>query len=96
MTEGVYIDEIKTFYTISEESENGINAMRFAVKSVLCENRGKIRFAEKCREALMQGAVSEIAKMGVAHDELEKYYAEAMDFEKSNEMMRAVTEEIFR
>ena len=96
MTEGVYIDELETLYIISEDSENVINAMRFAVKSVLCENRGKIRFAEKCREALMQGAVSELAKMGSAHDELEKYYAEAMNFEKSNEMMRAVAEEIFR
>ena len=69
--------------------------MRFVRSEVLAECRGKLRFAEKCREALLQGALSELAKMGNVHDELEKYYISAMDFEKSGAMLERVKEEIF-
>jgi hypothetical protein len=94
-TEGIYIKEIGTRFTASEEAEDEINAGRFVRCEVLAENRGKLRFAEKCREALLQGAFSELAKMGGAHGELEKYYVAAMDFGKSGEMLERVKAEIF-
>ena len=94
-TEGLYIKELCTRFTCTEAAEDEINAMRFVSTSVLAENRGKLRFSEKCRDALLQGALSELAKMGAAHDELEKYYVSAMDFEKSRAMLEKVKQEIF-
>ncbi len=94
-TEGLYIKELCTRFTIAEAAEEELNAMRFVNLSILAENRGKLRFTEKCREALLQGALSELAKMGRTHDELEKYYVSAMDFEKSGAVLEKVKAEIF-
>ena len=94
-TEGVYINELRTRFTATEEGEDEINAMRFVQNEVLSENRGKLRFAEKCREALLQGALAELSKMGAAHGELEKYYISAMDFARSGAMMERVKAEMF-
>ena len=94
-TEGIYIKEAKTFYVISEESQEEINSMRFACNAALGENRGKLRFADKCREALLQGALSELSKMGRMHDELESIYAEAMDFEANDRIRISLEKEIF-
>ena len=94
-TEGLYIKELCTRFTVTETAEEELNAQRFVNMGVLAENRGKLRFAEKCREALLQGALSELAKMGASHDELEKYYVSAMDFGKSSDMLARVKAEIF-
>jgi hypothetical protein len=95
LTEGIYIKEISTCFSAVDGSGEELNAMRFVRGDILSENRGKLRFAGKCREALLQGALSELAKMGAAHDELEKYYVSAMDFEKSADMLERVKAEIF-
>lgn len=94
-TEAVYIKELATRFSISEEGGKELNAMRFVKGDVLSENRGKLRFAEKCREALLQGALAELAKMGRTHDELEKYYISAMNFAGSEAMLESVKKEIF-
>jgi len=94
-TEALYIEELRARFIITEESGDELNSMRFVNSEVLAENRGKLRFAEKCREALLQGALSELAKMGKTHDELEKYYIDAMDFEKSDTVREKVEKEIF-
>lgn len=94
-TEGLYIKELCTRFTATEEAPEELNAMRFVQGDVLAENRGKLRFAEKCCEALLQGALAELAKMGKTHDELEKYYIDAMDFEKNNAICNKIEKEIF-
>ncbi len=94
-TEGLYIKELKTRYIISEESEEKINAMRFVGAASLAENRAKLRFAEKCRDAMLEGALAELAEMGKKHDELEGFYVAAMDFEKSEAMRKKAEKEIF-
>ena len=94
-TEAVYIAEAHTFYSVSDESQTEINAHRFVKNEVLCENRGKLRFAEKCRESLVEGAVLELREMGKNHDALEKYYVSAMDFSSSRVMQAKVENEIF-
>ncbi len=95
MTEGLYIKELKTRYIITEESEEKINTMRFACSEALAQNRAKLRFAEKCREAMLEGALAELAEMGKKHDELEGFYVSAMDFEKSEAMLKETEKEIF-
>jgi hypothetical protein len=94
-TEGLYIKEMKTFFSIRDEGDGKINAMRFVSDAVLAENRAKLRFAEKCRDMLIAGALSELAEMGKKHDALEKFYVSAMDFEKSDAMRAQVEKEIF-
>ncbi len=94
-TEGIYIKELKTRYIITEESEEKINAMRFVSTSALAENRAKLRFAEKCHDSIMEGALAEMSEMGVKHDELEKFYVSAMDFEKSDAILSEIEKEIF-
>jgi hypothetical protein len=94
-TESLSVKELQTRFVTLDEAEEELNAMRFVCREALAESRGKLRFAEKCREALLQGALSELAKMGRTHDELEKYYISAMDFEKSGEILAGVKSEIF-
>ncbi|MBQ8403227.1 MAG: hypothetical protein IJX55_02235 [Clostridia bacterium] len=94
-TEGLYIKELKTRYIITEESEEQINAMRFVNAGVLAANRAKLRFAEKCYTSVLDGALAELSEMGKKHDELEKFYVSAMDFEKSDAMRAQVEKEIF-
>lgn len=94
-TEGVYIEELKMRFTATEEGGDVLNAMRFMRAQELAENRGKLRFAGKCREALLQGALSELAKMGGAHGELEAHYVASMDFGKSEALRAEVEKELF-
>jgi hypothetical protein len=94
-TEALYIAELRTRFILSEEGGEELNAMRFVRSSALAEIRGKLRFAEKCRDSLLQGALAELAKMGKTHDELEKYYISAMDFSKSDAVREQVKKEIF-
>lgn len=94
-TEAIYIKEISTRFSAVDEEGQELNAMRFMCASVLAENRVKLRFAHKCREALLQGALAELAKMGRTHDELEKHYIGAMDFKKSDAMRAALEKDIF-
>lgn len=94
-TEGIYIAEAGIRYIYTEEGCDEINAMRFVKQEKLAENRAKLRFAKKCREALLQGALSELHKMGALHSELEGYYINAMDFCGNDAMMKKVIKEIF-
>ena len=69
--------------------------MRFVNGEALSLVRGKIRFAAKCAGALSEGALGALSHMGRAHDELERYYVGAMDFQKSRTLLEKVKEEIF-
>lgn len=94
-TEALYIAELGAYFSSRDEGEEELNSKRFVRAGVLAENRGKLRFAEKCREALLQGALAELEKMGKTHDALEKHYISAMDFSKSDAAQAAVKKEIF-
>ena len=94
-TEGVYIAEAGVRYICTEEGCDEINAMRFVKQEILAENRAKLRFAKKCKEALLQGALSELGKMGALHRELEGYYINAMDVRGNEAMMQRVISDIF-
>ncbi|MBE6654332.1 MAG: hypothetical protein E7608_02595 [Ruminococcaceae bacterium] len=78
-----------------ETEEESINSMRFVNGEALSLVRGKIRFAAKCAGALSEGALGALSHMGRAHDELERYYVGAMDFQKSRTLLEKVKEEIF-
>ena len=94
-TEAVYISEADTVFIVGEEGEETINAMRFADREKISESRGKLRFAEKCIASLMEGALEELYKMGETHDELERFYISAMDFQGNDDIENKIKKEIF-
>lgn len=95
-TEGIYIGG--TLFIASEDEEaqgDTVNTKRFIDGEALSLLRGKIRFAEKCASALTEGALGALSLMGKAHDELERYYIGAMDFERAEALFEKVKAEIF-
>ena len=95
-TEGIYVGG--TLFIISEQEEQQgdiVNTKRFVNGETLSLLRGKIRFAEKCASALKEGALGSLSQMGKAHDELERYYIGAMDFERAEALFEKVKAEIF-
>lgn len=95
-TEGLSIGGTLFIVYDGEETEKeSINAMRFVNGEELSLVRGKIRFAVKCAQALLEGALGALSQMGKAHDELETYYIDAMDFSKSRQLLEKIKTEIF-
>ncbi len=95
-TEGLKIGETLFIVCEDEEAEGeSINSMRFVNGEALSLVRGKIRFACKCAGALLEGALCALSHMGSTHDELERYYVRAMDFEKSEALLERIKAEIF-
>lgn len=95
-TEALLVGGILFIVSDDEEQrkENTLNAMRFVKNEELSLIRGKLRFAEKCEDSLLDGALEALSFMGRAHDELESYYISAMDFAGEQSLMQKVSEEI--
>lgn len=82
----LYFPESGACFHLVPDKENGTDAARhihmrrFIDSSALAARRGKIRFAEKCREMLFDGALQSLSDAGNQHFILEKIYKESMDF----------------
>ena len=63
-----------------------INLGRFFDAKRFAPSRAKYRFAEKCRDALMNAAAEELAEAGTLHASLEKIYGKATDYRMVSEM----------
>ncbi len=63
-----------------------IDCTRFSEKELLAKNKEKLRFLQTTKAELIDGAVKNISKALKVHDELEKYYINAIDFSIINEM----------
>ena len=63
-----------------------INLGRFFDTKRFAPSRAKYRFAEKCRDALMNAATEELAEAGALHASLEKIYGKATDYRVVSEM----------
>ncbi len=59
-----------------------LNAARFVAPEVISEHRGRIKFLERCEDALVKSAVEKLADASTIHAEVEKLYATAMDYTK--------------
>ncbi len=60
-----------------------INGLRFYDRDLLRQSRRKLSFASALRRELSKAAVEALKEAKDVHDDLEKYYSGAMDFEKS-------------
>lgn len=61
-----------------------INCRRFYNEELLKDHRARLLFDKKAKDELLTEAVSHLEKAKAIHDDLEKYYIDAMDFEKMN------------
>lgn len=76
----VVCDKKEDFEALYVQADRYVNMGRFLDAIALRENRGKLRFAAKCRDALLKGATEAFAKAAEEHRHLEEIYMEAMDF----------------
>ncbi len=71
-----------------------INMQRFLDKAQLSLCRSRIRFAEKCREEMLDGALQALADAAACHFALEEIYKSAMDFDALAAERIRIAEEI--
>lgn len=81
----LYFPQAGLHFCLVPEREEGdaaryIHMHRFIDRSALAARRGKIRFAGKCADMLIEGALQALADAGEQHFRLEEIYKEAMDF----------------
>ncbi len=65
-----------------------------ADEELLHENRGRLRFARRVSEALMEEGIASLAQAKQMHDDLEKLYNPYVDFGRVEELAREITEEL--
>ncbi len=63
-----------------EEGDVAVNMQRFLDRRALSAVRGRLRFAARCREMLMEGALASLTRAREHHFALEEIYKTAMDF----------------
>jgi len=95
----LWFPSLKTSVTLAKEKAEAnpenrrtVNMQRFLDRRQLSLCRGKIRFAERCRESLFDGALSALEEAREHHFALENIYRTAMDFSSA----AAETERISR
>jgi len=87
MINELYIPAARTAVTLSTrrpEAEEGnircVNMQRFIRRDALSQCRAKLRFTQKCREEMFDGALDALADARRSHFALEAIYKEAMHF----------------
>ena len=83
----IYFPEIKLCAVTAEGDEDVydekykvFNLERFIDRDVLCENRAKLRFANKCLNSLIEGAVDTFADAKKYHEKIEEIYTSCVNF----------------
>lgn len=71
-----------------------INAERFMDKSFIKDHRLRINFASKLCTELLDEAYKSLSEAKKIHDELEKHYIDAMDFDKVQTECEHITQKI--
>jgi hypothetical protein len=99
-TEAIYVEGEDILFLVMEEQEaqkadKVINCSRFASHDRLSARRARLRFAEKCEESLLSGALDALAEAGGIHSKLEDIYGKYMDFGAVDRMKNRMISEIF-
>ncbi|MBQ3498695.1 MAG: hypothetical protein IJA87_06170 [Clostridia bacterium] len=84
-----------SFYNFKPFASRNINAKRFIDDSIFKAHKAKISFNKKLSENLNSEAISILFKAKSVHDDLEKYYVNATDFDKVNELTEHLIYETF-
>lgn len=72
-----------------------VDCMRFYDNAFLQHHKNRIAFNNRSRDEMLSGAAEYLKNAKRIHDEIERYYIEAMDFNRMGEYGEAVIEEIF-
>lgn len=78
------------------EQHRRIHARRFTDVNVLRECRNRLTYNRRLARELLLGAIETLGKAKAVHDELEKYYIDAMDFHALTLFAQKKTEEILK
>ncbi len=76
------------------ENHRRIHARRFYDINLLRERRSRLTFNRRVTRELLLGAIETLGKAKAVHDELEKYYIDAMDFKLMTLFAEKKAEEI--
>ncbi len=81
---------------ITEETESGhvIHMQRFIDKKALSTCRGRLRFAIRCENAMMEGATEALEEARSHHFALEALYKTAMDFTAVSEVGTSLARQV--
>ena len=99
-TEVIFLEEERILFTVADDREllvadKVINSMRFVDKEKMAQKRQRLRFIEKCKSAVLDGAASCFEEAAVFHKEAERLYGACIDFAKVTAMMKKIISEIF-
>ncbi len=78
-----------------ESNNRHIRAERFMDEAQLSKYAKRIKFNKRLEKEFTKQAIESLKQAKLSHDELEKYYIKAMDFDKANEFLNRFLEEIF-
>ena len=82
--------------TDTDGKRSVVNMQRFLDRRALAACRGRLRFARRCTDMLMEGALEALAEARQHHFALESIYGSAMDFEalsvRTGEISRSILE----
>lgn len=69
---------------------------RFIDKNIISKNKNSIAFIKKAKGEMIDEAINSLKAAKSAHDILEGYYIDAMNFDRVNEIKNKVISEIFK
>lgn len=77
------------------KGDKTVSSSRFINRNIVTKNKNSIAFMKKAKNEMIKEAVEALKSAKSAHDILESYYIEAMNFEKVNEIKNKLISEIF-
>ena len=83
-----------TYHTI--KGTRTVSSSRFIDKNIINKHKNSIGFIKKAKEEMINEAVNSLKAAKSAHDILESYYIDAMDFDKVNKIKDEVINSIFK
>lgn len=94
--DGMYFHETGTAFTMyASRFDKIVNCGRFLDKKAFSDCRGKYRFAEKSRAALLDEAYDALARAGTLHDEIEAEYGPCTDYTVTQKLSDDLCDAIF-
>lgn len=80
--------------SISLEEKIPVNFMRFYIKEVLSSKKARLKFNAAAASELTEEAVKALTSAKAAHDRLEEFYIDAVDFDKAEKICEKLIAEI--
>jgi len=84
------------FHTLESETAKTVQCSRFLVKNEMRLHKNRLSFTKRAYNEMIAEALSKQKEAKAIHDELEKYYISAMDFDVLGEYSEKLIREIFK